>query len=429
MEKDREQRDEWKPAGVHVGEVCTARPAPHASDGGIKKPAIGVSVVDESELGSSKATSKRAGTSETRKRYVRLPNVRARRRAQSEGRVHAIAVRAPTSSYVCLQQSEIADTDTSYEVKLFDAWTSIAKNISDASRWAAKPLLQDESECVHACEGGCGEGVQQERRQWDSAALPFVPSHVSDTAKKSREAARSQPTLVEQSTAHDKISRLHLRDLLKHKQVSHVRHASRDVRTQMDKFNTCSHATMQLDMRGTTASRIQKDLRAQLVEDLKEGSDEAAFVCKQLGIDSVPRADQLELMIAAMPGRMRLEFDGPPAKSGLNIDEWKAGHATHCKKGCTASKIKDECYFRVVHHFLLRGYDPVLDPGQTWDEFKKQYPAYVDVWRADEDRCRKAWEKWKENSADLLSEPVEEKPKFSVPILPASRTRYVCVWT
>ena len=37
---------------------------------------------------------------------------------------------------------------------------------------------------------------------------------------------------------------------------------------------------MILDLRGKMAAQVQKDLRSQLVEDLKEGSDEAAFVAK-----------------------------------------------------------------------------------------------------------------------------------------------------
>ena len=421
------QKEEWRPAGVHVGDTCTAMPAPHASDGGVERPRIGVAVVDESELWKgSVSKSREVVSADARKRYVRLPSVRARRKARDEERVHAFGVRGPTGSYVCLQKDSIAvDDNGGHDVKLFDAWTTLAKNIREASKWAAKVSAGVRPVSVHICKKERSERARHEHIQWDSKASSFVPSCCTEaTSARSGGTTRTEVPVVDQATTQDDIQRLHLRELLKHKQVSHVRHAVRDVRTKMDAFNTCSHGKMQLDLRGTTAKQIQKDLRAQLVEDLMEGSDEAAFVCKQLGIDSVPRADQLELMIAAMPGRAKLVFEGPVAKSGLNLHEWRAGHATHCKKGCTASKIDDECYFRVVHHFLLRGYEPALNPGETWDQFKKQYPAYVDVWREDEDRCRKAWEKWKENSADLLSEPVEEEPRFSVPILPATRSKH-----
>ena len=420
-------REEWKPAGVHVGETSTAIPAPHPSDGGVKRPRTGVEVVDESELRKgSVSKAKNAVVSDASTRYVRLPSARERRTARSEGRVHAFGVRGPTERYVCLQKDNVThEKGEGYDVKLFDAWTTLARNIRDASKWATETLTSAKQDSTHGCGREGSERAHQKHLQWDSKAPSFVPSCCAKaTSARSARRASNAVSLVDQVTTQDDVRRLQLRELLKHKQVSHVRYASPEVRAKMDAFNTCSHGKMQMDLRGTTAKQIQKDLRAQLVADLMEGSDEAAFVCKQLGIDSVPRADQLELMIAAMPGRAKLVFEGPIAKSGLNLQEWQAGHATHCTKGCTASRIDDECYFRVVHHFLLRGYEPALNPGETWDQFKKQYPAYVDVWREDEDRCRKAWEKWKENSADLLSEPVEEEPKFSVPILPATRSKH-----
>ena len=451
------QADEWTPAGTHVGEVCTAMPAPHISDGGIERPPIGVSVVRQEIHGEEESDGKLA--SSARKRYVRLPGARARRKARDEGRVHAFGIREANGGYVCLQQEATSTRAVRREVKLFDAWASISRNIRDASRWAAKSLAHVDEECAQIGEGGGDEDAKRERIQWNSEAESFSPlqcevghahegsggcGHECDDGSKRWDSnaalhehvcarasvgagvsgARQEPEVIPRATAHCKLEQLKLRDLLCHSQVSNVRRVSRDVRTSMDKYNTCSHGKMELDMRGTTAKLIQKELRAQLVEDLKQGSDEAAFVCAQLGIDSVPRADQLELMIAAMPGLAKLEFKGPEAKSGLNLKEWKAGHATHCTKGCTASTINDDCYFKIVHHFMLRGYEPQLEPGQTWDQFKTKHPAYVDLWRADEERCRQAWEKWKANSADLLSEPVDKDPEFAVPILPATRSKH-----
>ena len=425
--------NEWAPAGVHVGEVCTATPAPHESDGGIR-----VSVVEQTEPQEKDgAKSQSKAQKGSRKKYVRLPNARARRRAREESRIHAFGVRHANGGYVCLRQEEVTSIDEArHEVQLFDAWTTIAKNIRDASKWASQPLSSRDEAEAKAQEGGTSidnasgdEHAKQTRVQWKSSAPSFTPpataAHTdADNGRTHATAADVATPLIPKSTQYAELSQLQLRDLLHHRQVSHVRQAPRKAKTKMDEFNKCQHGRMQLDLSGTTAKQIQADLRAQLVQDLKEGSDEAAFVCKQLGIDSVPRADQLELMIAAMPGLTKLVFEGPVAKSGLNISEWKAGHATHCTKGCTASDIDEECYFRVVHHFLLRGYEPELDPGQTWDQFKKKYPAYVDVWRADETRCRKAWEKWKQNSADLLSEPVDKEPEFAVPILPATRSKH-----
>ena len=43
------------------------------------------------------------------------------------------------------------------------------------------------------------------------------------------------------------------------------------------------------------------------------------FVCNQLGIDQVPRADQFELMIAAIPDLTSLKFEGSPVASGIDV--------------------------------------------------------------------------------------------------------------
>ena len=161
------------------------------------------------------------------------------------------------------------------------------------------------------------------------------------------------------------------------------------------------------------------------MQDLKEGNDEAAFVCRQLGIDNVPRVDQLELMVAAMPGVDKIVFEGPEMKSGLDIEYWKKMHATHCNKGCTATCINPDCYSRVVHHFLLRGFDPVLKDGHSWDEFEAKLEAYVNAWSQDKKRCEDAWDKWKKNSGDFLSKSSTTKPNLVVPLLPASRSKHV----
>ena len=70
-----------------------------------------------------------------------------------------------------------------------------------------------------------------------------------------------------------------------------------------------------------------------------EGSDETAFVGKQLGIDSVSR---LELMIAAMTGRTKLVFEGSVVNSGLNIQEWQAGHAIMLMHDSISSALTDK---------------------------------------------------------------------------------------
>ena len=235
------------------------------------------------------------------------------------------------------------------------------------------------------------------------------------------------PTIVTMPQDSTPFELLDLSSMLRHRQVSHVRSASANVKQRMDSFRCCSPGRMHLDLRGRSASRIQKDLRKALVQDLLDGDDTAAFVCRQLGIDNIPRADQLELMIAAMPGRWQIKFEGVTAESDLDIEEWMKGHATHCSK-CSPTKIADDCYFKVVHHFLLRGFDPALKPGRSWESFVSKNPAreaYVDAWRQQEGKCKKAWDKWENEAAGLLSAESKTKPNLVVPLLPATRAKQV----
>lgn len=232
------------------------------------------------------------------------------------------------------------------------------------------------------------------------------------------------PTITTLDQQPEFFEQLELSSVLRHRHVSHVQPASVAVKRRMDTFRCCSPGKMVLDLRGRSASRIQKDLRKSLVQDLLDGEDTAAFVCRQLAIDNVPRADQLELLVAAMPGRWKIKFEGPEAESGLDIKQWMAGHASHCKK-CSPTKISDDCYFKVVHHFLLRGFDPELIPGFSWDKFTSKHEAYVDAWKQHEDKCKTAWTKWERDAAGLLSPESSSKPKLVVPLLPATRAKQV----
>ena len=128
---------------------------------------------------------------------------------------------------------------------------------------------------------------------------------------------RSRPRLVPKRGHVNEV--IDLKKLLRHKQVSHVLTAPPEVKRHMDSYRGCVASRVALDLRGKSASQVQRDLRKQLVHDLAAGVDDAAFVCSQVGIDLAPRCDQLELMIAAMPGLLQIEFDGPAAKSYINV--------------------------------------------------------------------------------------------------------------
>ena len=164
----------WTPADVHVGEVCTAMPAPHASDGGVERPRIGVSVVDQVAKDVESPNSKPVVA--TRKRHVRLPSAQERRRARDERRIHAFGVRGANEGYVCLKEIDVADIrKAGYEVKLFDAWSTAARNIRDAGKWAARYLSQVDGGSRRVAKGESDEHAKQEHR-WNSDAPPFEPS-------------------------------------------------------------------------------------------------------------------------------------------------------------------------------------------------------------------------------------------------------------
>ena len=372
------------------------------------------------------------------RRWVQLPSVKERKQARQENRVHAYGVRGSKQCRVCLREQDANAKKGDGEIKLFDSWNDVARNIREASRWAGAQETNEtssadlvSSEREHdVCNRKTDDKEVDKGVAWNCAAKPFVPQccrkgkvhvgHAKPHEEKSGPVLRSRRC---NETKRPK-STLKLRQILQHPQVSNVRPVKKEVKDKMDKFTQCGHDEWILDLQGTTAKQVQRRLREQLIQDLKEGSDEAAFVCSQLGIDTVPRADQLELMIAAMPGVAKLVFEGTEAKSGLSMEDWRELHASHCDKGCTKDKVHDECYFRVIHHFLQCGYDPELEEGRSWEEFKKHFPAYVDMWRGDEERCRAAWKKWVDNSAGLLDELTEEEPDFAVPLLPATRSKH-----
>lgn len=367
-----------------------------------------------------------------------MPSVKERKQARQENRVHAYGVRGSKQCRVCLREQDANAKKGDGEIKLFDSWNDVARNIREASRWAGAQETNEtssadlvSSEREHdVCNRKTDDKEVDKGVAWNCAAKPFVPQccrkgkvhvgHAKPHEEKSGPVLRSRRC---NETKRPK-STLKLRQILQHPQVSNVRPVKKEVKDKMDKFTQCGHDEWILDLQGTTAKQVQRRLREQLIQDLKEGSDEAAFVCSQLGIDTVPRADQLELMIAAMPGVAKLVFEGTEAKSGLSMEDWRELHASHCDKGCTKDKVHDECYFRVIHHFLQCGYDPELEEGRSWEEFKKHFPAYVDMWRGDEERCRAAWKKWVDNSAGLLDELTEEEPDFAVPLLPATRSKH-----
>ena len=435
---------EWRPAGKNTGTICRAQPAPHYSDGGVvidttvwdgEPLACLVEDIEEDEISqpvenaeevftipydfskkqarlSAKDTvvkkvqqqqvhiEKQTETAAvSRQVVVRTPNVRERRQASVAGVRSAFGIRKGNLRKVVLSESAAEEAVRGgAEIREFSEYSTLSRNIKKAKAWAVK---QDIAGDGHQC---CSEVQPRQSNQVGPGRL---------TELRQTSANESQEEEID------------VQILLSHPQVSHKSNVSRRVRDRMDTFGKCAHRRVTLDLRGTSACKVQRNLRKHLVQDLKEGVDEAAFVCAQLGIDNVPRADQLELMIAAMPGLLDVKFEGPEAESGLDVPLWQELHATHCCNGCTATKINPKCYFKVVHHYLLRGYDPALLPGEAWGAFRTNKEAYIEAWNKDRTRCGDAWEKWKTQAAGLLSAPSEVEPPLVVPLHPAARSKHV----
>ena len=420
---------EWRASKVHREEICKAIPASHPSDKGTLVQEIRVSTWN-SEVDNKEARDERCKIKEkccrqqrrqedirkelpqktVRSRMIRLPSVRDRKQASKRNQTYVYAVKNAGDSYVVTNKQQARVRVKNGSIRLFDEFETLSRNIKKAKNW----ILQEV--------------------QWNAKAEVFTPESQQVGSNRQQEglgckAPKASECRVEKSANRilpESFSRIKLQEVLqRHKQVSHMSSVSSSVRSKMNSYCSCTPGRMVLDLKGRMAAQVQRDLRSQLVQDLKEGNDEAAFICKQLGIDSVPRADQLELMVAAMPGVEKIIFEGTEMKSGLDIEYWMKMHATHCKKGCTATCINPDCYFRIVHHFLLRGFDPVLKDGQSWDQFETKLEAYVNAWSQDAARCGTAWEKWKQHSGDFLSKPSTTKPKLVVPLLPASRSKHV----
>ena len=346
---------------------------------------------------------------------IRVPTPKERRIASKNRQSHVFAVKLKDGvqgSIWCSHDEALGAAGRPGRIQRFDKYTTMSRNINAAKSW-----IKQTDESAHSI---VNPKVVRGNTITQQTGSEYCKQEEVD------EQHTSAPTLGIQ-TLSESIGQQHvsLKVLMQHKQVSHVQSVSKKVKRKMDTFCTCTPGRLILNLNGRTACRVQRDLRCELVADLQTGNDTAAFVCSQLGINTAPRADQLELLMAAMPGAASIVFEGPPAESGLDIDYWKKCHLTHCKNGCTEKQIHPDCYFKIMHHFLLRGYDPDLQKGYTWDDLKTQTEAYIPAWNKEKERSEKAWKKWETEAADLLSPPSTKEPKLIIPLLPAARSKHV----
>ena len=118
----------------------------------------------------------------------------------------------------------------------------------------------------------------------------------------------------------------------------------------------CTNVVAEVPLERKSSVQIRAELRSKLAASLAAGKMEVAFA-KSCGITDVPRADDPETMLAAFPGKDKINWDAKPTKSGLNVSLWQFWHARHCNL-CTHDQVHDKCYFKTLKHFLLTGFDP-----------------------------------------------------------------------
>ena len=249
--------------------------------------------------------------------------------------------------------------------------------------------------------------------------------------------------------------------LRKNRFVYNIRKASKEIVERLMRQTQCSNADLEgFELKGKTCAQIRRELRKSLAEALQSHAEKLAFE-KELGMDGRPRADELEKMVASFPGLDKIDWDAPSVESGINCELWRTWHARHCT-ACTPTKIHEDCYFKVIYHFLRTGFDPPEDPkqdqqphdrcpgsserapGKKVDEDgfhasprppektgskKRTAPrAYVDKWRREEARCKKSYDKWKNECAGLMSELATVLPEFFSPLLPVARAKDKWRW-
>ena len=209
-----------------------------------------------------------------------------------------------------------------------------------------------------------------------------------------------------------------LRAILQQKCFRHVRRAPSELAASLHAHFTCTPLQFTGKFDSCSLAALQRRLRRDLASSLQAGKDEAAFA-KLCGVDNRPRADDLERMYATFPARRSVDWSAPDVSSGLDLPLWRRYHALHCKHGCTAVLISDRCYFRFLEFFLRTGLQPPFD-GTDWEP---RSSTYVDLFRANEDGCRQAFQKWLGSDVRFLSPATTEAPSSCCALLPVIKRK------
>ena len=244
---------------------------------------------------------------------------------------------------------------------------------------------------------------------------------VVEEAKQQSKCFAERPESMVASWSRNETRRFNIKQLRYSKGVYNWRRAPPTVRRAMKKLVQCANVSADIPLVGRSTINVQRELRQKLAQSLAAGRCDAAFA-KDCGHTDLPRVDELEKLMSAFPNKEDVDWDAPAVESGLNIAQWKAGHALHCKK-CSSSAVSDECYFRLLCHWLKCGFDPPVKKGCDVSTAAAAKRAYVDLWYRERARCEVAFAKWKKDAANLMSAQTDERPHLFFPLLPVVREK------
>ena len=192
------------------------------------------------------------------------------------------------------------------------------------------------------------------------------------------------------------------------------------VKELMKDAGSCSNVNASVRLKNMTTPAIRRQLRKKLAESLAGNRRERAFA-KATMYDNRPRADELERLVAEYPALSQVDWDAEPVKSDINCELWLAYHARHCSL-CSPTKVHQDCYFKLIYHFLRTGFEPPEAPDV--EQVKKApHRAYVKQWKKEKKRCGIAFKKWIRESESLMSERTNIMPSFYSPLLPVVREK------
>ena len=212
-----------------------------------------------------------------------------------------------------------------------------------------------------------------------------------------------------------------VRSLLRRKCISHVRPATKAIADAMQSHLRCEPLQFTGDFTSASLSQLQRQLRKALARNLIEGDDEAAFA-KACGVDSRPRADDLEGMYENFPYVGDIDWTAPDVHFGLHMPTWRLYHSFHCRQGCTRYIVQPHCYFIYLEYFLRTGFEPALEPSAPTPH-DSLHRAYVDMWHDNKSSCERALTKWLESDVTFISPVTSIPPASCCALLPVIKAR------